>query len=119
MPPMSPMVACLMARSGARRVGRAAGAQGIVEQFEPVLPPEHLAVEHIGGRTEDVARDGIFEVEGIDRLGGAAGHHIHEGGRVEARLLREYAQNERIAQVALLLPYGGEGAAQEGIGALA
>ena len=50
-----------------RAIGRAAGFQRVGQQFDPVLSPEYLAVEHIDRRSEHVGRQRILAVLLIDR----------------------------------------------------
>src|SRR5271170_3557409 len=43
---------------GSRAIGGSAAGQRVVQKIQSILAPEHLAVEHVGGRAEDPGGDG-------------------------------------------------------------
>src|SRR4051812_14085012 len=54
-------------RSDLRAIRRAAGLQRVREQFDPILAPEYLAVEHISRRAEHIGGQRILTVLLIGR----------------------------------------------------
>src|SRR5438270_9127988 len=54
--------------SPARRTSKSSRSQRAVEEVQPVLAPEALAVEHVGRRAEDAEALCLFAVLAVKRL---------------------------------------------------
>src|ERR1700730_1602037 len=79
-----------------RTIRRAAGLQRVGEQFDPVLAPEYLAVEHVTRRTEHIRRQRILAillVDGTDLIGSRTLDQPLAGQR---RIVGHFSQRRRL-----------------------
>ena len=78
------------------------GREVRVEERQPVLAPEDLLADHVGGGAEDAAAQRLVGVA-LERLDGGEQAPVGEG-RVEARLRQDVAHHLVVGDVALLGP---------------
>ena len=97
-------------------IGLAAAFQRVRQQFDPVLSPEHLAVEHIDRRTEHVGGDRILPVLFIGRADVVGGRALDQLVAGKPRVVGKLRNGVGIGKIELLLPHRRICAPQIGIG---
>ena len=97
-------------------MGPAAGLQCVRQQFDPVLSPKHLAVEHIDRRAEHVGRDRFLAVFLISRADVIRTRTLDQLLAGKSGLVGDFGDGGGIGQIELVLPHGRKGAPQERIG---
>src|SRR3974390_1376368 len=102
-----------------RTIGGATRLQRVDQQFEAILPPEHHALQHIGGRTEDVGRKCILAVLFINLADLVSSRALHQLLARKGGIVGQLDQRPRVREVDLVFPYCSKGAAQERIGVAA
>ena len=102
-----------------RTIGRAAGLQRVREQFDPILSPEYLAVEHIDRRAEHVGRQRILAVLLIGRADLVGARTLHQLLAGKSGIVGHFGQRRGIGQIELVFPHGRKGPPQEWIGIVA
>src|SRR6202041_3099289 len=98
-----------------RTIGRAAGLQRVREQFDPILPPEYLAVEHIDRRSEHVRRQCILAVLLVGRADLVGPRTLNQLLAGKPRIVSHFNQRRGIGQVELAFPDAGKSPPQKGI----
>src|SRR6185312_4234864 len=86
-----------------RAIGLAAGFQCVSKQFDPVLAPENLAVEHIDRRAEHVGRDRVLAVLLIGRADLLGAGTLDQPRAGKAGFVGETGDGSGIGQIELLL----------------